>query len=152
MQLACVCVCRTLGEEEHSSNEIKQLIDKHLRLKTEVEVSLPQQIVIGPFFINVDSIRVAMAKKHKDVARALMDFLANKLRKDADVVRTLYSINTIMCLEIYYLLAHVLYSVYFIPSYSTCKYRIEVFVLFVVFCLFKILSIVSIRYVKSLRK
>ena len=77
---------RKFGEEEHTSVEIKQLIDTHLKAKTTVESTLPQQIIIGPFFINVDSIRTALAKKNKDMATALLDFLAKKLRKDADGV------------------------------------------------------------------
>ena len=68
-----------------------------MKQKAVVETTLPQHIVIGPFYINVDSIKNALAKKHKDVATALMDFLAGKLRKDADTVSkgTLTDCNTV---------------------------------------------------------
>lgn len=52
----------------------------------EVETTLPQFITVGPFYINVESVRTAISKKHKEVARALLDFLAKKLRQDADKV------------------------------------------------------------------
>ena len=51
-----------------------------------MESILPQSIVIGPFFINTDSVRLALAKKHKDIAKALLDFLVDKLRKDTEKV------------------------------------------------------------------
>ena len=51
-----------------------------------MEALLPQHIIIGPFYLNTESIRTAVAKKHRDVARALLGFLAKKLRNDADLV------------------------------------------------------------------
>ena len=77
---------RSFGEAEHTSADIKQLIDQHLASKEEMEALLPQHIVIGPFYLNTESIRTAVAKKHRDVSRALLDFLARKLRRDADLV------------------------------------------------------------------
>ena len=77
---------RSFGEVEHTSADIKQLIDQHLASKEEMEALLPQHIVIGPFYLNTESIRTAVAKKHRDVSRALLDFLARKLRRDADLV------------------------------------------------------------------
>ena len=43
-------------------------------------------MVIGPFYVNTDSVRVALAKKHKEIARALLDFLVEQLRKDTEQV------------------------------------------------------------------
>lgn len=77
---------RSLTEVEQTSVDIKQLIDKHLASKAEMETLLPQHIIIGPFYLNTESIRTAVAKKHRDVARALLGFLAKKLRMDADLV------------------------------------------------------------------
>ena len=88
--------CRAYGEGEHTSLEIKQLIDHHLQAKADIESALPQHLVIGPFYINVDSVRMAIANKHRDMAKSLLDFLATKLRKDADKVRHRYAI-TCMC-------------------------------------------------------
>lgn len=51
-----------------------------------METTLPQSIVIGPFHVNTDSVRLALAKKHKDIVRALLDFLVDQLRKDTEQV------------------------------------------------------------------
>ena len=66
--------------------QIREEIDSHLSGKARVESSLPQSIVIGPFYINTDAVRMALSKKHKDIARALLDFLVDKLRKDTEKV------------------------------------------------------------------
>lgn len=77
------------SEGEHSSIEIKELIDHHLQAKADIESALPQYLVIGAFYINVDSVRMAIANKHKDMAKSLLQYLALKLRKDADKVTEL---------------------------------------------------------------
>ncbi len=51
-----------------------------------METTLPQSIVIGPFYVNTDSVRLALAKKHKEIARALLDFLVDQLREDTEQV------------------------------------------------------------------
>ena len=77
---------REFSEGEYTSLQIKQFIDEHLRLKAHIEATFPQYIIIGPFYINVDTVRTGLAKKHKDISQALLDFLAKKLRRDADMV------------------------------------------------------------------
>lgn len=84
---------REFSEGEHTSLQIKQFIDEHLRLKAHVEATFPQYITIGPFYINVDTVRTGLAKKHKDISQALLDFLATKLRRDADMVWYSYIIT-----------------------------------------------------------
>ena len=51
-----------------------------------MEQSLPQSVDIGPFHVNTDTVRLALAKKHKDIVRALLDFLVLQLRKESDQV------------------------------------------------------------------
>ena len=87
---------RNFGEAERTSADIKQLIDQHLASKAEMETLLPQHIIIGPFYLNTESIRTAVAKKHRDVARALLDFLAKKLRNDADLVHEVHFVVQII--------------------------------------------------------
>ena len=53
-----------------------------------VEKSLPQSVDIGPFHVNTDSVRLALAKKHKDITKALLNFLVLQLRKETEQVRT----------------------------------------------------------------
>ena len=51
-----------------------------------VETALPQSIVIGPFHVNTDLVRLALAKKHKEISRALLEFLVTQLRKETEEV------------------------------------------------------------------
>ena len=71
---------------ERVSSLIKAEIEKHMRGKETVEKSLPHSMDIGPFHINTDSVRLALAKKHKDMVRALLDFLVVQLRKESEQV------------------------------------------------------------------
>ena len=62
------------------------LIDQHLQEKEKVETTIPQAITIGPFHVNTDVVRLALSKKHREVARALLNFLAKTLHKQAEHV------------------------------------------------------------------
>ena len=74
------------SEEERSTAQIRAEIDSHLQGKARVESSLPQSIVIGPFHVNTDAVRMALAKKHRDLARALLQFMVEQLRKESEQV------------------------------------------------------------------
>ena len=65
---------------------MKQLIENHLKEKEIIESSMPANIVIGPFWITCDGIRQTLAKKKKTLANSVLEFLAKKLRKQADEV------------------------------------------------------------------
>ena len=65
-----------------------------------MEQTLPQSVVIGPFHINTDSVRLALARKHKEIAHALLDFLVKQLRKETEEVQ---------CVELQQIPVHVLY-------------------------------------------
>ena len=71
---------------ERVSTLVKAEIDTHLKGKETVEKSLPQSVDIGPFHINTDTVRLALAKKHKEIVRALLDFLVLQLRKESEQV------------------------------------------------------------------
>lgn len=79
------------AEEEKTTVQIRAEIDSHLEGKRKVESSLPQSVVIGPFHVNTDTIRLALAKKHKEIARALLGFLVEQLHKETEQVLTLYT-------------------------------------------------------------
>ena len=70
-----------------TTTQIRAEIDSHLQSKVTVENSLPQFIVIGPFHVDTDSVRLALAKKHRDIARALLDFMVVQLREETEEVR-----------------------------------------------------------------
>ena len=71
---------------ERVSTQIKAEIDKHLKEKEQVEKQLPQSVDIGPFHINTDTVRLGLAKKHKEIVRALLGFLVLELRKESEQV------------------------------------------------------------------
>lgn len=80
---------------ERISTLVKAEIEKHLKGKETVEQSLPQSVDIGPFHINTDTVRLALAKKHKDIVKALLEFLVLQLRKESEQVKT--SLPHCMC-------------------------------------------------------
>ena len=71
---------------ERVSSLVRVEIDSHVRAKETVEQSLPQAVDIGPFHVNTDNVRLSLARKHKDIARALLDFLVLQLRKETEQV------------------------------------------------------------------
>ncbi len=81
--------CRKFSTEgeEKTQVQIRAKIDHHLQEKVKVEASIPQSIVIGPFYINTDSTRLALAKKHKDISLALLKYLVDSLRKITEEVQ-----------------------------------------------------------------
>ena len=74
---------------ERVSTLVKTEIEKHLKGKERVEKSLPQSVDVGPFHINTDSVRLALAKKHKEIVRALLEFLVLQLRIESEQVNPL---------------------------------------------------------------
>ncbi|XP_040889376.1 dynein heavy chain 1, axonemal [Toxotes jaculatrix] len=69
---------------EQTSQEVKKEVEQHLKEKEKIEHSLPSSIVIGPFFVRVEAVRQALSNKRKALAKAVLDRLALKLRKQAD--------------------------------------------------------------------
>ena len=72
--------------EEHSAQEVKKEVEMHLTEKDIIEATIPSNIVIGPFWINTDSVKQNLAKKRKALSNAVLELLARKLRKQADDV------------------------------------------------------------------
>ena len=74
------------GEGIKSQVQIRAEIDHHLKEKSRVESVIPQNIIIGPFFVNADILRLALGRKHKDIAQALLKYLVDSLRKETEQV------------------------------------------------------------------
>jgi dynein heavy chain len=58
----------------------------HLQHKDIIEAALPASIVVGPFYINTEGVRQGLSKKRKQLANAVLDLLAKKLRTQAEEV------------------------------------------------------------------
>ena len=57
-----------------------------LKEKENIEKTLPQNIVIGPFYVNCDTIRQALSKKRKELANALLEYVVSRLKKKSEEV------------------------------------------------------------------
>ena len=74
---------------EKTVNQIRAEIDMQLKEKENIEKTLPQNIVIGPFFVNCDTIRQALSKKCKELANALLEYVVSRLKRKSDEVSIL---------------------------------------------------------------
>ncbi|XP_071943674.1 dynein axonemal heavy chain 1-like isoform X2 [Antedon mediterranea] len=70
--------------KEHTAAEVKKEIEDHLVQKEILENTIPSNIIIGPFYINTESVRQGLSKKRRALANALLELLAQKLRKQAE--------------------------------------------------------------------
>lgn len=80
-------VFRAYERQEHTAAEVKKEVEMHLEEKEKLEVIIPSNIIIGPFYINTENTRQALSKKRKALSNAVLELLARKLRTQADDVR-----------------------------------------------------------------
>lgn len=86
-------LCSDYAAEEHSAQEVKKEVELHLAEKEIIEATIPSNIIIGPFWINTDSVRQNLSKKRKNLSNAVLELLAQQLRKQADDV-SIYSFQS----------------------------------------------------------
>ena len=82
-------ICRAFaeeGEEMKSQVQIREEIDYHFQEKIRVASTIPQHIIIGPFYVNTDIFRIALGRKHRDIAQCLLKYLVDSLRKETEEV------------------------------------------------------------------
>uniref|UniRef100_A0A182YRR9 Dynein heavy chain linker domain-containing protein n=1 Tax=Anopheles stephensi TaxID=30069 RepID=A0A182YRR9_ANOST len=83
---------------DKSSSEIKEDIALQIRMRENLEHTVPLYIVIGPYWINVAPLREALIRKRLELTAALLKMLTEKLRlKTADVIGCYNTINERMC-------------------------------------------------------
>uniref|UniRef100_A0A182NB98 Dynein heavy chain linker domain-containing protein n=1 Tax=Anopheles dirus TaxID=7168 RepID=A0A182NB98_9DIPT len=83
---------------DKSSSEIKEDIALQIRMRENLEHTVPLSIVIGPFWINVRPLREALIRKRSELTFALLKMLTEKLQlKTADVIGCYGAINERMC-------------------------------------------------------
>uniref|UniRef100_A0A182T3Y7 Dynein heavy chain linker domain-containing protein n=1 Tax=Anopheles maculatus TaxID=74869 RepID=A0A182T3Y7_9DIPT len=83
---------------DKSSSEIKEDIALQIRMRENLEHTVPLCIVIGPYWINVQPLREALIRKRLELTAALLKMLTEKLRlKTADVIGCYNTINERMC-------------------------------------------------------
>ncbi|MGH0183081.1 UNVERIFIED_CONTAM: hypothetical protein FKN15_013335 [Acipenser sinensis] len=71
-------------KQERTIQDVKKDVYMHLAEKELLDNTLPSSIIIGPFLVNVDTVRQGLSKKRKALANAILDQLACKLRKQIE--------------------------------------------------------------------
>uniref|UniRef100_A0A182JHZ8 Dynein heavy chain linker domain-containing protein n=1 Tax=Anopheles atroparvus TaxID=41427 RepID=A0A182JHZ8_ANOAO len=83
---------------DKASSEIKEDIALQIRLRENLEHTVPLNIVIGPFLIDVRPLREALIRKRNELTLELLKMLTEKLRlKTAGLTTDYNAINERMC-------------------------------------------------------
>nr|XP_054101684.1 dynein axonemal heavy chain 1 isoform X2 [Callithrix jacchus] len=69
-----------------SAQDVREVVLTHLWEKEILDSSLPSSIIIGPFYINTDSVKQSLSKKRKALATSMLDILAKNLHKEVDSI------------------------------------------------------------------
>ncbi|KAK5644094.1 hypothetical protein RI129_007939 [Pyrocoelia pectoralis] len=73
-------------EEQHIAIEYKETISSHLKMKDNLEVTLPTRIVIGPFYINIEPLKTFLMNKKQEIADKLLDQFAATMKSNIEEV------------------------------------------------------------------
>ncbi|XP_043502299.1 dynein axonemal heavy chain 1-like [Polistes fuscatus] len=76
--------------EEHTAVEIKDEISFHRRMKLNLESTLPKNIFIGPFNVNVYPLKEFLMSKREDCSTRLLYMFTEKLRYKVDEILNEY--------------------------------------------------------------
>ncbi|XP_045521817.1 dynein axonemal heavy chain 1-like [Pieris brassicae] len=83
----------TFREEKHSASETREEVQMHVDAKQDLIWRLPQYINIGPFAINVDTLKQILVTKRGDIIKALLTMWAEEVRTVVeDVIQAYKSI------------------------------------------------------------
>lgn len=66
--------------------EVKEDISQHSRLKCSLEETLPNVIYIGPFYVQVDHLRLFLINKRQEIVNKLLDLFAARMKKSFEDV------------------------------------------------------------------
>ncbi|VDM31966.1 unnamed protein product [Hydatigera taeniaeformis] len=75
---------RVYESQSLSAYDVKNEATKQFEEARNLEASMPFNITIGPFLVNVEPLRSRLMKKRFDMAKAMLDLLARQLRKQSD--------------------------------------------------------------------
>lgn len=77
---------REFKEADPSPQGFQDEIQMHLRLKANLECTLPISIQIGPFLVHTEALKVHLVNKRQEMAMRLIDMLVAKLREETQVI------------------------------------------------------------------
>lgn len=75
------------AEEEHTMEEMKEEINKHLWAKRVVAERIPQYLTVGNYVVDCQSFSYVMSKKEEDLARLVMQLIGKLAKKQTQYVR-----------------------------------------------------------------
>lgn len=78
---------KNYAEEEHSMDEMKDEINKHLWAKRVVAERIPQYLTVGNFVVDCQSFGYVMSMKEEDLARLIMQLIGKLAKKQTQHVR-----------------------------------------------------------------
>lgn len=78
---------RTYGEENHSMDEMKEEIAKHLRAKKSLSERLPLFLTVGNYVVDCQSFSYLMSKKEEDLAKLVMRLISRLAKSNASYVK-----------------------------------------------------------------
>ncbi|XP_049878805.1 dynein axonemal heavy chain 1-like [Pectinophora gossypiella] len=81
-------------EEKHNASEVREEVQMHYDAKWDLIWRLPQYINIGPFALNIDTLKQQLVQKRTDIMKALLAMWAEEIRLVVDDVIQAY--KTIM--------------------------------------------------------
>ncbi|XP_045539469.1 dynein axonemal heavy chain 1 [Papilio machaon] len=77
-------------QEKHSASETREEVQIHYNAKEALILRLPQYITIGPFSLNVDTLKQLLVTKRSDIMKALLTMWAEEVRIAVDDVIMTY--------------------------------------------------------------
>lgn len=90
-------IFRNYKTEQHIAAEFKEEIGYQLKMKYNLESTLPASIIIGPFLILTDHIKQFLVNKRQEIASKLLDVFANIMKGLVeDVSRIAHSLKDSM--------------------------------------------------------
>ena len=75
------------SEEEHTTEEMKEEIRKHMKAKKSVAQRIPPYITVGNFALDCQSFCYTMANKNQDLAKLVMDLICKIAKSKTSTIR-----------------------------------------------------------------
>ncbi|XP_074037842.1 dynein axonemal heavy chain 1 isoform X2 [Leptinotarsa decemlineata] len=70
----------TYKNEQHTASEVKEEVSLHHRLKNSLEVTLPNIIFIGPFYVSIDHLRLFLISKRQEICQKLLHMFETRMK------------------------------------------------------------------------
>ncbi|XP_065685160.1 dynein axonemal heavy chain 1 isoform X1 [Hydra vulgaris] len=74
------------SKQEYTAADIRRDVRLHLQEKDDIENQVPQSIVIGPFMVNIDSVKQFLLKKKKQIANSLLELFTKRVYKNVESI------------------------------------------------------------------